>query len=742
MENIEKNLEDYLKGYSQYKLDEKKLVDSEILEKSESYEIKSSNRFLTIISQFKKIFDGYDKVLPYLHLDENTKLSLEKKRDWIHRLEQEDFPVAFLGSFSAGKSTIINGILDRDLLPEKIQSTTAFPTIIRKGSKDLVVIYYIDENAKVSLWNQLCNEIGIKIDKNLNKESDLEDISEHLKRIKEMVSEYEKVNNQIDSKPLKTLENLFTGWHNDKYKILKKSIELSELKNYVEGHEDSLFIDRIEVNLEKLEVPENIVLVDLPGLNVANQRHIQFTKEYIQEKAKAFVVCMKPFQLLEGQEIIFLEETNRTNPTILQRSFWVINQWDRLNQNQKIEEEGNFFQKIQQYNLTITRERFFKTSALNYLLLACIANETINQTDKLKSEISNLDLIKITQTNADKISSEEAKKLLEHQEIKAFSYFRYALLDYLDNQAKDEFLTNAKSELLQVIVILKKHLEVFDDWYKDDNDRTREIHTIEVTRQSDIFVKCLKQKIQEFSFHVRDSLKIDFWNNEHTIEVEKEINRRISQLNKEELKDKLQSGDYIKVFYDRFLPIVEETIKIHVILKEKLVFAIEAFFVQRLNKLLLELKDVNKDYLPERILNNLENLLSKRDIEMRLNGLVDYLFFNYNDELNRISKNLRQSQDISLEKIVIDGLEEYKNILINFISNLKEDINKYVKFSVKNHTEYLERELLGLLEEEKEHIIFQISQKVNTSEAIKFEQNKSDIIKDTYSTIKSISNEL
>jgi len=701
----------------------------------------SENKTITTTKHFVDFFDVYDNVLPYLNIDETTKAYVEKKRSWISRLEQEDFPVAFLGSFSAGKSTIINAILGREVLPEAVQSTTAFPTILRKGQENQVFLYYIDEDTKSNLWDQVCAEIGLKIDKNLAKQPQ-ENYPTHLERVKKSVSEYEKTSGKIDSKPLVTLDQLFQGWGKDKYKTLKNPFQLVDLKKYVEGHEDSLFIDRIEVHLKDINIPSDIILVDLPGLAVANPRHVQFTKEYIQDKAKAFVVCMKPKQLLEGQEIEFLEETNRANPTILQRSFWVINQWDTLNEHQRHEEEQNFDQKIRQYNFIISRDRFFKISALNYLLLACLANETLDKTEKLKSQISNLNLTRITATDAAKISSAEAQQLLSHGEVRSFSDFNTILFSYLNTEAKDEFVTNAKSELFQVVGLLSKFLDPLYDQYSESADIATEIRAVEVSKRLDRFINNLRGKINHFAAQVRDSGKSDLWKDIDTIQIEKEIDARISRVSREDLKDRLQAGMDVEGILSRLPSEVEQKIGLTLLLREKLVSVIEDFFVQRLSRLLLELKDVNKEYLPDAVLEMLEDKLGKRDIAMRLNGLADSLFFTYGDELDRIGLSLKDCQGDTLEKRISSALERYKSELIKFTRGLVADLNKYVRRSVKNHAEYLEKDLLKLLDDQRERVITQIAQKINVSEAIAFEEQRRNIVKKSYAILVNLSNEL
>jgi len=86
-----------------------------------------------MIQHFQEYFTIYEAVLPYLGSETNKKLIIEQKRDWMRKLRQTEFPVAFLGSYSAGKSTMINAILGREILPATNQPTTAFPTLIKKG---------------------------------------------------------------------------------------------------------------------------------------------------------------------------------------------------------------------------------------------------------------------------------------------------------------------------------------------------------------------------------------------------------------------------------------------------------------------------------------------------------------------------------------------------------------------------------------------------------------------------------
>ena len=705
-----------------------------------------SNRADITVEQFKKFFNAYRGVSSYLTIDEGTKKHVEQKEIWTKRLKESEFPVAFFGSFSAGKSTIINAILGKEVLPEATQSVTAFPTIIRKrkGDTDSAFVYYIDDEIKDQLWNQLCVEIGEKTGNKTISRKPQESYEKHIERVKSEVSKHEQsTKGKIDKKPLETLTQLFQGWNNEKYAVLKESISLSSLKDYIEGHPDALFVDRIEVYLSEIDIPSDIVLVDLPGLAVANQRHVEFTKEYIQEKAKAFVVCMKPKHLLEGQEIEFLEETNRDNPTILKRSFWVINQWDTLNDQQRQEESLNFDRKVQQYGFSISHERFFKFSALNYLLLICIASETLYtpENEKLKSHLGNLAKIVGTE-DVNSISPDRARTLIDNEEVKPFSHFKDSLFNYLDTVAKYEFIEDAKGELLQLLDILGKNLEPLYAQCSQGADIESEFHAVEVSRQSNEFIEKLEGKVRDFAMQARVSMDGTLWKDSDTNQVEQEVDRRISHINREKLKNGLREGIDVQGNLSRLPTIVEKEVGLTLLMRERMAAVTDSHFVQRLSKLLLGLKEINKDYLPDSVLNMLIDKLSSRDIVMRLHGLADSLFYDYGEELERIGLSLKECTGTSLDERTDAALDKYKSELITFIKGLVDELNKYICGSVKNHVEYLEEDLTQLLKQQSEVITTQVARKIKVSEAVALEQKKRTAVKNSYATFVNLRSEL
>ncbi len=62
------------------------------------------------------------------------------------RLRNPDLTIAFVGGFSAGKSSLVNAFLGRYLLPESTKVTTAVPTFVRTASEaESAELHYLNE---------------------------------------------------------------------------------------------------------------------------------------------------------------------------------------------------------------------------------------------------------------------------------------------------------------------------------------------------------------------------------------------------------------------------------------------------------------------------------------------------------------------------------------------------------------------------------------------------------------------
>ena len=79
----------------------------------------------------------------------------------IENITKKDFAdVVFVGTLSNGKSTVVNSLLQKDLLPSSIGSTTANLFVIKKGDKNKIVRYSKEEIKEYDLSKEKLKELN------------------------------------------------------------------------------------------------------------------------------------------------------------------------------------------------------------------------------------------------------------------------------------------------------------------------------------------------------------------------------------------------------------------------------------------------------------------------------------------------------------------------------------------------------------------------------------------------------
>lgn len=751
------------------------------------------------VKAFTRLFEAYDAAEPYLDVGEDFKYFIARKRNWLERLRSPEFPVAFLGAFSAGKSTIINAVLGDDILPQATKSFTAIPTMIRKGKANRAVIHYLGEAAREELKRLYVEELSKELRKpadGYHAVGDSELLGRLNKDIEQHRSQYGSFNKQ---KFFDELKVLIAGWH--KLSGAVKEIALADLTKYVtEDYEDVLFVDKAELFLADVNIPENVVLVDLPGLGVVNPRHRKVTKSYVENDAKAFVIAMKVFHLLEGEEIELLAEVHSQRKRVLQRAFWVINQWDVLSIQHKKEELANFEEKIEHYGFHIAKDRVFRVSALNYLLLKLIQDGKLEKRGKIREHVDAL------QKAIGKIPEQgEAESYIKSlEEAKSFALFRTHLFEYLANTARAEFLDEARSEYVDLANRLREKLEPLFQNYKNKSDDGTKNSFIagELSKRLHDIVERLRDTVEEHVKHLRTEVLPDlqFWRDENQAQLAEQISQAFDGLDRRSLRNQLLKGLDSHSVVSRLPHKIEENLRIQTTFRTQLQQLLDELIVrQHLSHLLDSIDQV--DALPEDLMAALQDRLSGRDMLNRLKGMCDVFLYDYGnviDELGRaIMANLssgdsRHEQDIvdllqknadaalevakslnligpndsvkhmlslGLDKLTkvysslsgakqalaaprktndIDyALDYYKAGLLDYTSKQQQQINKYARRGIKNYFEELEEELLAYFDAKKGEIAKVIMKRLTSDidNELSAELEKQKVIKEAYQVV-------
>ena len=703
------------------------------------------------VGQFESIFQTYDRVERYLDLSDNLKSYVHDKRSWIDRLKSAEFPVAFLGHFTTGKSTIINAIIGKSILPEATKAYTAIPTLLKKGDQDRVVIHYLGETERQELRNLYIEEISKELHKSAKEYLALNN-RELLSKLDKDITEVVKTSPTAfgKGKSFKELKALIKDW--DKLNGATKEIRLSEMHKFVtEDYDDVLFVDKAEVFLVELDIPEGIVLVDLPGLGVVNPRHKKITEDYVREQAKAFVIVSAVFHLLEGEEALLLERINKERSSVLQRAFWVINKWDSLNDQQKREESANFDGKVRDYHFDVTPDRVFKVTGLYYLLLKLIESGKLENSGSIGKHVDGLKkfLGKIPQ------EAREAEGCINQKsETRDFLQLKSSLFKYLQTTAKREFLDEAKSECLDLTNRLCKELEpLCMDMDIDENARASHIRD-EVRKQARKILDNIRENL--IGGGIKGILKtIDeapekiAWTEEAQTELTREIEATFKRFVISDMKNDLKQGTDRDTVLSGLPGILNNKLTIHTMFRQQFIGLMENKVAKAFSQEIV--KNINDNQLPEDIQKAVEEKLSSRDLFARLKGLCDVFLYEYGETLKKcgheiLAPSFCEENSFHGEKtddeVIKSALEHYEQELITFFSSdLK--INKYTRRSVENYFKEVKKELLldmfadphGKIESEIETLIEpQVRADIETA----LSSEKQSTINQSYRDLKEI----
>lgn len=224
--------------------------------------------------------------------NEKKYIDIHKALDIVeNRRNDEDLYLGVVGSFSSGKSTFINSMIQKNLLPtDAVQGTTVAASVLKKASYEDVEIQYMDGSVKrfSELSMELTEKYGIdyKLKNNINQN----------------ISWFGKFMNWI--KKLLGIKILTDG---DQDTVGDGRIEL--FQKVIATEELAADIKRVTLYYQNENIPYRIALVDTPGTESLNKRHNDVTKSAIDEICDAIVVII-PYDEPVSEELISYVNNN------------------------------------------------------------------------------------------------------------------------------------------------------------------------------------------------------------------------------------------------------------------------------------------------------------------------------------------------------------------------------------------------------------------------------------------------
>ena len=194
----------------------------------------------------------------------------------FERLEAERFNLVVIGEFSRGKSTFINAMLGRSILPSSKEATTNIISKIVYGNEPQYGLFYKDGK------KQLISE-----------------------------EEFSLIKAQTEEKP-------------EKFAMLKNLFD--KLKKW-DNHIDFSNIDYAEIAYPLSFCENNVDVVDTPGTNDLNVGRIEITYKYLRQAEAAILVLTATQPLTRTEKDFLVEQVVGNN---IKDIFIVINYKDEV----------------------------------------------------------------------------------------------------------------------------------------------------------------------------------------------------------------------------------------------------------------------------------------------------------------------------------------------------------------------------------------------------------------------------
>ena len=191
---------------------------------------------------------------------------------FLESCSSPEFQIALVGTIKAGKSTLINALLNYELASTRVTPETAALTKFKHASEDFVQISFYTPAEWSQLWKDATsssNSVFIEDYKNLNADAE---------------------------------KNKWLNHAAQTVKCSSRAALKAEIERWTSSHSPChYFVKEVLVGLKDFDLPDGIVLIDTPGLNDVVEFRSNITRHYIKQ-ANAVLMCVKA-DSLTGEEL-------------------------------------------------------------------------------------------------------------------------------------------------------------------------------------------------------------------------------------------------------------------------------------------------------------------------------------------------------------------------------------------------------------------------------------------------------
>ncbi len=453
------------------------------------------------------------------------------------------FEIVFAGAFSAGKSMLINALLERELLYSAEGHATGTECKIEYAEvdKERVVLTFLSEAEIREQAVYLCQQLGFDTVANINQA----DVIKSLHLGSEAIIQHEGGENKSErAKQAKALMLLLEGYiaNRDRINTVKNATysmeqfnfsNLKEAAGYARRGSNSAVLQRIEYYCNHPLLQDGNVIVDTPGIDAPVEKDAQLTYAKIQHPDTSAVVCvLKPAAAGDmTKEETELLELMRENGGVRDRVFYIFNRIDETWYNTQLRQRlddlisGQFRNTSKVYKtsglLGFYGSQIKQTSIQDRFGLDSVFAESIKGLDgkeetpqfvyafnnycvnsgKLSSTKFRVSVngFETPNQNYVRILEDSGNELIEQLiEDSGIEEFRRAITRYLTEEKRPQLFKNLADDLEDVCIKLKKHYQIVQ---RDLDSQPQEIETMKAQE-----LQRLNQQLQqigrEFSEHI------------------------------------------------------------------------------------------------------------------------------------------------------------------------------------------------------------------------------------------------
>jgi replication fork clamp-binding protein CrfC len=212
------------------------------------------------------------------------------------------FEIVFAGAFSAGKSMLINALLERELLYSAEGHATGTECYIEyaEPGKERVVLTFLSEAEIREQAVALCQQLGLPPAANINQTEVMELLGEGCEAIIELEGGKDKSERAKQANALKLLLEGFREnrdrigtVNNSTYSMEQFNLtNLAEAAQFARRSSRSAVLKKVEYYCNHPLLQDGNVIIDTPGIDAPVERDAELTYNKIEDADTSAVVCV------------------------------------------------------------------------------------------------------------------------------------------------------------------------------------------------------------------------------------------------------------------------------------------------------------------------------------------------------------------------------------------------------------------------------------------------------------------